>query len=47
MEHVTIINLPNKYKKLIPDEGYILVKNDNLYTVAIVKSLRGWDVKQI
>jgi hypothetical protein len=47
MEHVTIINLPNKYKKLIPDEGYMLKRGEQLYSEAVVKSLRGWSITKI
>ena len=47
MEHVTIINLPNKYKKLIPDEGYMLKKGEQLYSEAVVKSTKGWSAVKI
>jgi len=47
MEHVTIINLPNKYKKLIPDEGYMLKRGEQLFSEAVVKSTKGWSVIKI
>lgn len=47
MEHVTIIELKDDYKKLIPDEGYMLKRDEQLYSEAVVKSLRGWSVIKI
>ena len=42
MEHITIIDLGNGYKKLIPDEGYLLKRGNNLYEEAVVKNTNGW-----
>lgn len=42
MEHITVIDMPNGYKKLTPDQGYILKFMDNTYSEAIVKNTNGW-----
>ena len=47
MEHITITDMPNGYKKLIPDEGYILKFRNNYYTEAVVKSTTGWSAVPI
>lgn len=47
MEHVTITELENGYKKLNPDKGYMLKNGEQLYSEAIVKSLRDWSVVKI
>ena len=47
MEHVTIIELKDDYKKLIPDEGYMLKRGEQVYSEAVVKSTKGWSVVKI
>lgn len=47
MEHITITDMPNGYKKLIPDEGYILKKGNNYYTEAVVKNTTDWSAVPI
>lgn len=47
MEHITIIDMPNGYKKLIPDEGYVLKHGNNTYSEAVVKSTTGWSAIKI
>lgn len=47
MEHITVIDMPNGYKKLIPDDGYMLKRGNNYYTIAVVKNTTGWSAVPI
>lgn len=47
MKHVTITELGNGYKRLVPDEGYMLKNGEQTYSEAVVKSLKGWSVVKI
>ena len=43
MEHITVIELGNGYKKLTPDSGYYLKYKDRIYSEAIVKDTVYWN----
>ena len=42
MANITIKNLSDGYKKLIPDDGYLLKYKDYTYSEAVVKNTLGW-----
>lgn len=47
MEHIIITEIGNGYKRLTPEQGYILKFRGNYYTEAEVKNVTGWSAVPI